>query len=64
MCAYVIALCTLCYFLIFKFNIGISSYFLYFHWYLKEDVTPVKFGTVLKQQFNELINGSSQRNKH
>ena len=40
--------CTLCIVLfsvIFTVNIGISSYFLYFHWYLKKDATCVKFGT-------------------
>ena len=40
--------CTLCIVLfsvIFTVNIGISSYFLYFHWYLKKDATYVKFGT-------------------
>ena len=29
----------------FTVNIGIGSYFLYFHWYLKKDVICVKFGT-------------------
>ena len=31
--------------IIFTINIGIGRYFLYVHWYLKEDVTHVKFGT-------------------
>ena len=31
--------------ILFTINIGIGSCFLYFHWYLKEDVTCVKFGT-------------------
>ena len=31
--------------ILFTMNIGIGSCFLYFHWYLKEDVTCVKFGT-------------------
>ena len=31
--------------IIFTVNIGIGSYFLYFHWYLKKDVICVKFGT-------------------
>ena len=30
---------------------------------LKKDVTRVQFGT-LKQQFNKLINGKSQTNRH
>ena len=29
----------------FTINVGIGSYFLYFHWYLKKDVICVKFGT-------------------
>ena len=31
--------------IILTINVGIGSYFLYFHWYLKEDVTRIKFGT-------------------
>ena len=31
--------------IIFTINVGIGSYFLYFHWYLKKDVICVKFGT-------------------
>ena len=31
--------------IIFIINIGIGSYFLYFDWYLKKDVTGIKFGT-------------------
>ena len=27
--------------IVFTINIGIGSYFLYFHWYLKKDVTRV-----------------------
>ena len=30
---------------IFTVNVGIGSYFLYFHWYLKEDVTRFTLGT-------------------
>ena len=26
-------------------NIGIGTYFVYFHWYLKKDIIRVKFGT-------------------
>ena len=29
----------------FTINVGIGSYFLYFHWYLKKDIICVKFGT-------------------
>ena len=29
------------YSIVFTINIGIGSYFLYFHWYLKKDVTRV-----------------------
>ena len=34
--------------LIFTTNIGIGSYFLYFYWYSKKDVTRVKFGSRTK----------------
>ena len=30
--------------IIFTINVGIGTYFVYSHWYLKKDVTPVKFG--------------------
>ena len=29
----------------FTTNVGIGSYFLYLHWYLKKDITCLKFGT-------------------
>ena len=29
----------------FTINVGIGSYFLYFHWYLKKDATRIRFGT-------------------
>ena len=29
----------------FTINIGIGSYFLYFYWYIKKDITRIKFGT-------------------
>ena len=41
--------------IIFTINVGIRSYFLYFNWCLK---------LVLKQQFNEPINGKSQTNRN
>ena len=31
--------------IIFTINIVIGTYFVYFHWQLKKDVTRVKFGT-------------------
>ena len=31
--------------ILFTVNVGIGGYFLYLHWYLKKDVTRVKFGT-------------------
>ena len=40
--------CTLCivlFSILFTFNIGIGNYFLCFYWYLKKDVTRVRFGT-------------------
>ena len=41
-------------------NVGIGSYFLYFHWYLKKMLLLLNLVLALKQQFNELINGKSQ----
>ena len=46
----------------FTINIGIGTYYIYSYWYLKKDVTRIKFGTVLKQRFNKLTNGKSQTN--
>ena len=43
-------------------NVGIGSYFLYFHWYLKKDVIVLSLVPALKQKFKELINGKSQTN--
>ena len=40
--------CTLCivlFSILFAINVGIGTYFVYFHGYLKKDVTLVKFGT-------------------
>ena len=31
--------------IVFTIWIGIGTYFVYFHWYLKNDVTRIKFGT-------------------
>ena len=31
--------------IIFTINAGIGAYFVYFYWYLKKDVTHVKFDT-------------------
>ena len=40
--------CTLCivlFSILFTVNVGIGTYFAYFHWYLKKDVIHVKSGT-------------------
>ena len=40
--------CTLCIALsstLFTINVGIDTYFVYFHWFLKKNVTHVKCGT-------------------
>ena len=29
---------------IFTINVGIGTYFVYSHWYLKKDITRIKFG--------------------
>ena len=37
--------CTMCIVLFsipFTINVGICTYFVYFHWYLKKDVTPIE----------------------
>ena len=39
--------------IIFTVNIGVGSYFLYFHWNLKNDLTRAEFGT--RTQNNNLI---------
>ena len=31
--------------ILFRINVGIGGYFLHFHWYLKKDVTRIRFGT-------------------
>ena len=43
----VLARCTLCYFhcVIFTINIGIGTYFVYSHWYLKKYDTRVMLDT-------------------
>ena len=41
----VLARCAVLFSIFLTINIGVGSYFLCFHWYLKEDVTRVKFGT-------------------
>ena len=40
-CTLYIVLCSV----IFIVNVGIGTYFIYFHWYLKKDVICIKFGT-------------------
>ena len=40
--------CTLCivlFSLIYTINVGIGSFFLYFHWYLEKDLTCVRLDT-------------------
>ena len=37
--------CIVLFSIIFAINIGIGTYFIYSYWYLKKDVTRVKFGT-------------------
>ena len=36
----------------FTFNIGIGSYFLYFHWYLKKMLLVLRLVPALRQQFD------------
>ena len=37
-------LCIVLFSIAFAINVGIGIYFVYSHWYLKKDVTRVKFG--------------------
>ena len=58
--------CTLCivlFSLIFTINVGIGTYFVYSHWYLKKMLLVLSLVLVLKQRFNKLINGRSQTNR-
>ena len=50
--------------ILFTINVGIGAYFVYFHWYLKKDVTRVEFDTCTQTtiyyiQFLLNINGRS-----
>ena len=44
---------------IFTASIGIGTYFVYFHWYLKKILFVLSLVPALRKQFNELINGKS-----
>ena len=48
--------------IIFTINVGIGTFFVYFHWYLM--LLVLSLVPVLKQQFYELINERSQTNWH
>ena len=53
--------------ILFTINAGIGTYFVYFLWCFKKDVTRVKFGTRIQANINkfsfiELINGRGQTN--
>ena len=43
--------------ILFTMNVGIGTYFVYFHWYLKKDDTPIE--TTIYSTF---LNGRSQTN--
>ena len=48
-------------------SVGIGTYFAYKcinNWYLKKMLLGLSLVPILIQQFNELIHGTSQRNKH
>ena len=60
-CSYII--CLVLTVIALTIRIGTGAYFVYSCWYLKKDVVCDKFGTLLKQQFNELINGKRQTNR-
>ena len=44
---------------IFTINIGVGTYFAYFHWYIKKVMLMLYLIPILKQQFIRLINGRS-----
>ena len=50
--------------LIFTINVGVDIYFTYSYCYLKKIFQLLSLILALRQQFIELINGGSQRNKH
>ena len=53
---------TVLFWIFFTINVGgIGAYFVYFHWYLKKDVTRVGFNTHA-QIFTKHINGRNQTN--
>ena len=64
--------CTLCivlFSILLTINVGISTYFVYFYWYIRKGFTRFEFGTVFRQKFNEynsieLVNGKSETNKY
>ena len=49
---------------ILSISIGIDAYFVYSHWYLKNDVTRVKFGTCTQTAIWYIYKWKYQRNKH
>ena len=59
-------LCIALFSILFTINVGIGTYFVYYkylnHWYLKKDFVS-KLVPVLKQRFEELINGKSKTNR-
>ena len=50
--------------IIFTINVGIGTYFVYFHWYLKKDVTRVKFGTYIQTIIQLTYKWKHKKNKH
>ena len=61
-------MCIVLFSILFTINVGIGTYFVYFHRYLKKDVIRVKFGThtettIYECNSIELVNGKSQTNR-
>ena len=52
--AYIV--CIVLFSIFFTISIGISTYFVYYHWYLKKYSLQDDFNTHKKQQFIEHIN--------
>ena len=57
-------LCIMLFSIIFTINVGIGTYFVYFHWYLKKDVTRVKFGTYIQTTIQLTYKWKHKKNKH
>ena len=49
--------------ILFTINVGIGTYFFYFHWFLKKVLFVLSLVPAFKQQLNELLNWKIQTNR-